>query len=71
MSDDVEKKHGALVGISVVVFTRELEHLGVQQRHVPMTAQQGMSLLNFIKHRLHGGRLTLEQLPEEKRIITL
>jgi hypothetical protein len=68
---DVEKKQGRVVGISVVLFTREPEHMEVQQRHVPMTAQQGMSLLNFIKHRLHGGRLTLEGTPEAKRIITL
>lgn len=66
---DVEKKQGHIVGISVVIFTREPELREVQQRHVPMTAQQGMSLLNFIKHRLHGGRLQLEGTPEEKRII--
>jgi hypothetical protein len=66
---DVERKQGRVLGLSVVVFTREPEYKEVQQRHVPMTPQQGMSLLNFITHRLHGGRLTLEPMPEAKRII--
>lgn len=70
MSDEATKQ-GRVVGVAVVVFTREPELREVQQRHVPLTPQQGMSLINFIKHRLHGGRLTLSARPEEKLIIEL
>jgi hypothetical protein len=68
---EVTRKQAHLVDIAVVVFTRELGRKEVQQHRVPMTAQQAMSLFNFVKHRLHGGRLRLEGAPEEKRIITL
>lgn len=68
MSDDAATAQGNVVGMAVVVFMREPERTQVQQYRVPLTAQQGMSLMNFIKHRLQGGRLTLTALPEEKLI---
>jgi hypothetical protein len=71
MSAERETKQAEVVGVCVVIYTRELEHVQVQQRSVPMTPKQAMTLVNFIKHRLHGGRLTLDKLPEERRIITL
>jgi hypothetical protein len=71
MSAERVTKQAEVVGVCVVVFTREPEHVQVQQRSVPMNPKQAMTLLNFIKHRLHGGRLTLDKMPEERRIITL
>jgi hypothetical protein len=61
-----------VVGVLVVVFTREHGKTKPVQRVAPIEPAGQRKLMNFIKHKLHGGVLRLaEAPPEEKRIITL
>jgi len=55
-----------LLGIAAVVYTRETGHDKPVARPVPLDVKQQKSLLNFIAHRLHGGRLRLTKLPSDR-----
>lgn len=64
MSDTVN-----IVGASLHVFIRNGDK--AKALSVPLDQKQQRSVLNFVQHRIHGGRLKVAKPEEEKLIITL
>lgn len=65
----MSQQQTTIVGIVVVVVTRDTNSKNVTRRFAPLTLKQERSVLNFVQHRCHGGRLTLQDMPEKQRII--
>lgn len=59
-----------IVGVAVLVYTLGPGERKPVCRYAPLTQPQQDRLLGFITHKLHGGRLQLSNVPEQKRIIT-
>lgn len=71
MSDEQNKpapEQAEVLGVAVVLFTRE--NGKVTQHQVPLTHASQKTVYNFLKHKLCGGRIQLEKVPSERRIIT-
>jgi hypothetical protein len=70
---DVTTKQTQIVGMAVLVYTLDEGDRKATCRSASLSREQGRSVLNFVTHRLHGGRLRLDKLPDEqeKRLITL
>jgi hypothetical protein len=61
-----------IVHVELIVYTREPNKTKPVARRAALDRAQAFSVLNFVRHRLHGGRLALLKLEherEEKRII--
>jgi hypothetical protein len=67
-----EIRQSQIVGIAVLIYTLDAGETKATCRSASLSREQGKSVLNFVTHRLHGGRLRLDKLPEEqeKRLIT-
>jgi hypothetical protein len=61
-----------IVAIAVLVYTLDKGDKKPTCRSASLSREQGKSVLNFVTHRLHGGRLRLDKLPDEqeRRLVT-
>jgi len=61
-----EQLETQIVAIAVLVYTLDAGAKKPTCRSAALSPQHGRSVLNFIRHQLHGGRLKLDKLPDEQ-----
>jgi len=55
-----------IVHVALLIYTKEDGHTKPVVRQAELNHEQAQSVLNFVRHRLHGGRIRLLRLPNEQ-----